>query len=122
MDCFLTQGMRTTLILSTLGEFCPLALTRRDCVTVRVNDLQLARVLLARVAHVIDTRAHVAQTHVAFSLNAICEGNSSGDHFKSVRNAALCIMKTCLLLPRFLKCRIQLGKQNGALKIAFNYG
>ena len=117
MDCFLTQGMRTTLILSTLGEFCPLALTRRDCVTVRVNDLQLAR-----VAHVIDTRAHVAQTHVAFSLNAICVGNSSGDHFKSVRNAALCIMKTCLPLPRFLKCRIQLGKQNGALKIAFNYG
>lgn len=66
------------------------------------NDLQLARVLLARVAHVIDTRAHVAQTHVAFSLNAICVGNSSGDHFKSVRNAALCIMKTCLLLPRLV--------------------
>ena len=39
-----------------------------------------------------------------------------------VRNAALCIMKTGILLPRFLKCRIQLGKQNGASKIAFNYG
>ena len=114
--------MRTTLILSTLGEFCLLALTGRDCATVRVNDPQLARVLLARVAHMIDTRAHVAQMLVAFSLNAICAGNSSGDHFKSVRNAALCIMKTGLLLPRFLKCRIQLGKQNEALKIAFNYG
>ena len=79
--------------------------------------------LLARVAHMIVTRAHVAQTRVAFSLNAICAGNSSGDHFKSVCNAAPCIMRTGILLPRFLKYRIQLGKQNGALKIiAFNYG
>lgn len=77
--------------------------------------------LLARVGHMRVTRANVAQTRVAFSLNAICAGNSSGDHFKSVCNAAPCIMRTGILLPRFLKYEIQLGKQNGALKIAFNY-
>ena len=84
------------------------------------RSLARARVTRACWSHACYSRT-CCQTRVAFSLNAICAGNSSGDHFKSVRNAALRIMKTGILLPRFLKYGIQLGKQNGALKIAFNY-